>query len=319
VRTHSFTSRERLWGGLALGIALLAPSPARAIDGVRWPTAALTDRGDPLSPVRWPQGGWSFTLSGDLTSAARAAQVALAVFDRRIAENPRDARSLAGRAVILRLLGRSDESRRALDRALALDGTLIEDADVALTRAMLSALAGQYAAAVRDGRVALARLGGSLIDRVEVSVELARWSLLRGPEGLPEALAVLREAATTSVRDSHQRASLAAVLLLLGREVEAREVARSGDLPDVRFSLNRPARGTLFPVVMNGVAALAASLTDRAPAAVTLLRETARAPELSSFQGAVSRALTRASSVRSPASRPAADLVNPLFVQDDDE
>ena len=56
----------------------------------------------------------------------------------------------------------------------------------------------------------------------------------------------------------------------------------------------------------------------RAPAAVNLLRESARAPELSSFQGAVSRALTRASSVRSPASRPAADLLNPLFVQDDE-
>ena len=64
--------RVRWCLGLASGAALLSPAPARAIDGVRWPSTATAHRADPLAAVRWPHGGWSCALSRDVSGTARS-------------------------------------------------------------------------------------------------------------------------------------------------------------------------------------------------------------------------------------------------------
>ncbi len=311
--------RVRWCLGLAWGAALLTPAPARAIDGVRWPSTTPIHRADPLAAVRWPNGGWSCALSRDVSSTARSAQLALAVLDRRIAENDRDARAHAARAVVLRLLERTDESRAALDRALSLDPSRLDDPDVALTRGLLLARGGRYAAAVRTALVALPRLTGPLSDRVEASVEIARWSILRGVEGLPDALAILRASAATQPRDPHLRATLATVLLLLGRESDAREVARAGDLPNLRASVRPPSRGTIAPALVDAAAALAASLTDHPADAATTLRASAQEPALQPFQAALSRAIARAALPQPATARPAVDLLGVFSDAHEDE
>jgi tetratricopeptide (TPR) repeat protein len=250
---------------------LLASTSALALDGVRWPVSNASTRNDPLAALRWPNGGWTCVLSRDVASTPRAAQTALALLDRRVAESPRDARSHAARAVALRLLERTDEARRALDRAQAIDAAVLDDADVALTHAFLLARAGQYEEAVGVARRVLPRLSGALDTRVEASVEVARWSLRRGPPGVAAALSILREAASVQPPDPALRAALAFALVLDGRQTEAREVARSGAVPSATPSAARPPRGTLTPELVDAAVGVALSLSDHAYDAVTVL------------------------------------------------
>ncbi|MFO0559854.1 MAG: hypothetical protein U0269_17675 [Polyangiales bacterium] len=272
---------------------------ARAIDGVRWPTTAVATRADPIAALRWPNGGWTCVLSRDATNTPRQAQTAITLLDRRIADNPRDARALAARAVALRLLERIDDAQRALDRAKSLDATVVDDPDVALTDAFLLARAGQFERAVIAARRALPRLSGSLDARVEASVEVARWSLRRGTEGLAPALAILREAAAVQSPDPSLRATLAFALALAGRNDEAREVARSGPVPSAATA--RAARGTLAQDVLDAAVGVAISLSDHAYDAAPVLERSSSAqgvPE--SFRAAINSALQLARSTPRP-------------------
>lgn len=262
---------------VSLGVSAIAPSPALAIDGVRWPTSAVINRNDPIGALRWPIGGWTCVLSRDTVTTPRAAQTALTLLDRRVADRPNDARAHAYRAVALRLLARPDEARRAIDRAIALDATVVDDPDVGLTRAFLLANDGQYQQAVDAARRALPRLSGALDARLEASLEIARWSLQRGPDGVAPALAILRESAAVQPPDPTLRSTLAFTLVLAGRNDEAREVARSGPVVIAGAAAPRPIRGTLLPDVVDAAAGVAVSLSDHAYDAAQILERTSSA------------------------------------------
>jgi tetratricopeptide (TPR) repeat protein len=289
---------------IAAAFALcFSSTEARAIDGVRWPTSAVVTRADPIAALRWPNGGWTCVLSRDFASA-RQAQAALTLLDRRIADHPRDARAFAARAVALRLLDRIEDAQRSLDQAKSLDATVVSDPDVALTDAFLLARAGQFERAVTVARRVLPRLSGSLDARIDASVEIARWSLRRGTEGLPEALAILREAAAVRAPDPALRATLAFALALAGRNDEAREVARSGPIPSSATA--RAPRGTLAQEILDASIGVALSFTDRAYDAVSLLERTSSAqgvPE--SFRTLIHDALRVARSAPRPPPPPA--------------
>lgn len=273
-------------------------APSFAIDGVRWPTTAVASRTDPIAALRWPNGGWTCALSRE-TSTPRAAQTALALLDRRVADNPRDARAHAGRAVALRLLERIEDAQRALDRARALDATVVDDPDVGLTQAFLLARAGQLEEAVSAARRVLPRLSGALDARVEASIEVARWSLRRGREGVAPALAILREAAAVQPPDAVLRGTLAFALMLDGHDAEAREVARSGPL--LSASGVRIVRGTLSPELVDASLAVALSLSDHAYDATEALQRANGSRVLpEAFRGVISNALQVASSTPRP-------------------
>lgn len=282
---------------VALSLSLAALDVG-AIDGVRWPTAAVASRTDPIAALRWPNGGWTCVLSRDAVNTPRAAQAALALLDRRISDNPRDARALAARAVALRLLERVDDAQRALDRARSLDAAVLDDPDVALTHAFLLARAGQFEQAVTAARLVLPRLSGALDARVDASVEVARWALRRGPTGVPSALAILREAAAVQPPDPSLRATLAFALALAGRNEEAREVARSGPVPAASM---RPLRGTLAQDVLDASIGVAISLSDHAYDATAVLERSTSAqgvPE--AFRTTINSALQVARSTPRP-------------------
>jgi tetratricopeptide (TPR) repeat protein len=284
----------------ALALAVFsAANVALAIDGVRWPSSAVATRTDPIAALRWPNGGWTCVLSRDTVSAPRAAQTALALLDRRVADNPRDARAHAARSVALRLLERSDEAQRALDRARAMDATVLDDPDVGLTHAFLLARSGQFEQAVAAARLVLPRLSGAIDARVEASVEVARWSLRRGQPGVAPALAILREAAAVQPPDAALRATLAFALALAGRSGEAREVARSGPVPAP--GALRALRGTIAPDVLDASVGVALSLSDHAYDAAPVLERASVAqgvPE--AFRPALTSALQVARSTPRP-------------------
>ncbi len=277
---------------LALGVAWTLSTEALAIDGVRWPTSAAINRNDPIAALRWPAGGWTCVLSRDTVTTPRAAQTALTLLDRRVADRPSDARAHAYRAVALRLLARPDEARRAIDRALAIDATVTDDPDVGLTRAYLLANEGQLQQAVDVARRALPRLSGALDARLEASVEVARWSLQRGTDGVAPALSILRESAAVQPPDPTLRSTLAFALVLAGRQDEAREVARSGPVVTTGSTAPRPLRGTLVPDVVDAAAGVAVSLSDHAYDAAQILERTSSATTVpASIRPALSSAL----------------------------
>jgi tetratricopeptide (TPR) repeat protein len=285
----------------------LRSSTALAIDGVRWPSTTDVSRNDPLASLRWPVGGWTCLLSRDTVMTPRTAQTALNLLDRRVVDRPRDARAHAARAVILRLLERTEEAARALDRAVELDRAVLDDPDVGLTQAFLQARAGHYEQAVQSARRVLPRLSGPLDARVEASIEVARWSLLRGPEGVGPALAILREAAAVQPPDPMLRTTLSFALVLAGRQSEAREVARSGPVTAVGSTVPRPLRGTLAPDIVDAAAGVAVSLSDHAWDASAVLERVSGAQGIpASIRPALQSALqvSRATPRRSPAPPP---------------
>lgn len=295
--THSIRASALV----ALTLVSSAPTVALAIDGVRWPTSAAINRNDPIGALRWPVGGWTCVLSRDTVTTPRAAQTALTLLDRRVADRPTDARAYAYRAVALRLLARPDEARRSLDRAIALDATVVDDPDVGLTRAFLLANQGQFQQAVDAARRALPRLSGPLDARLEASIEVARWSLQRGADGVAPALAILRESAAVQPPDPTLRSTLAFTLVLAGRNDEAREVARSGPVVTAGAAAPRPARGTLLPDVVDAAAGVAVALSDHAYDATALLERTATATNVpASIRPALNSALQVARSTPRP-------------------
>jgi tetratricopeptide (TPR) repeat protein len=198
---------------------LLGAAPAAAFD---WPVARVDALPrDPIERLRWDRiSAWHAPSLPDL-------RLALARLDAA----PESARSLGLRAVVLRLQRRDDEARAALRRALSLspDRAVLDDPDVALTAAWLAARAGDFAEASRLGRSALSRLARpsalSFAHREALSLEVARWAMARGPDGLDDALRVLRAGASTTAASPLVRATLALVLARAGRLDDARAVA----------------------------------------------------------------------------------------------
>jgi hypothetical protein len=186
-----------------------------------------------------------------------------------------------------------DEARAAIARARALDANSVSDPDVALTDAFLLARAGSYEAAVRAGQEVLPRLSGTLDTRVEATVEVARWSLLRGPSGVADALSLLRGAAAVQSSPSDALRALLCLTLLLEQKVdEARFVARSGTLPVITTVATRPLRGTLAPSLVDVAAAVALAYSGDGLSAIGLLESLAQSQQISSeLRQVVSQAL----------------------------
>lgn len=237
---------------------LLGAAPAAAFD---WPVArADALPRDPIERLRWDRiNAWHALSLPDL-------RLALA----RLDDAPESARTLGLRAVVLRLQRRDDEARAALRRALALspDRAVLDDPDVALTAAWLAARAGDFAEATRLGRHALSRMARpsalSLGHREALSLEVARWSMARGPDGLDDALAILRAGAATAAASPLVRATVALALARGGRLDDARAVAAplAPTLQGADAAANLPSGATL-PAEVSAAVGVALLLCDR--------------------------------------------------------
>ncbi len=251
--------------GLVAVSALMCRETAWA-GHVHWPAATALHNGryDPIAAVRWSVEGWVLIGTG------APAQIALSDVDALLASRPNDPTLHAQRAVILRVLQRFEESSRELASAIARDAHVIDDADVALTQAYLAARGGQFAEAVQSARRALPRLDGSEELRGQLVLEIARWSMARGPDGLDEAIALLREMTGPSAAAAMARATLCLALHRRGHDDEAREVARGADLPSP-YSSTVPRPGALVDGEIDAAIGTAYLLAGRGLEAVGFL------------------------------------------------
>jgi hypothetical protein len=199
---------ERLAATLTLSFSLafasITPRSAQA-GNVHWPSIAPSrdSRADPIASVRWNTEGWV------LAGTAAPAHMALNEVDSLLAIRGDDSLLHAQRAVVLRVVQRFDQARAEITSAIARDPTVLDDPDVALTHAYLTARAGQWAEAVAIARRAVPRLEGNEEARAQIVVEIARWSMARGPEGLDDAIGLLREVTGPSAAAAVARATLA--------------------------------------------------------------------------------------------------------------
>jgi tetratricopeptide (TPR) repeat protein len=251
------------------GLALAAH--AHASGGVEWPgaTTSETEAADPLAPARW-----EVEMAWTTASPMRLEQLAERLA-QQLRRTPDAATTLAARAVVLRALGRFDDARASLDRALARDPGVLADPDVALTHAYLLARGHRYAEAVAAARPAFARLGGRREAREELVLEVARWSMARGPEGLDDAIGLLRDLAALGPPAPMVRATLALALVRQGRIDEAREVARGGQLPAPYMGATQQRRGTVVPGEGDAAVGVALVLAGRGRDAVEPLARAA--------------------------------------------
>jgi hypothetical protein len=194
---------------------------------VHWPAAGpgRDTPLDPISSVRWNVEGWV------VTGTAAPAQMALQEVEEMLAAQPANAMLHADKAVVLRVIQRFDDAQRELQRAIASDAHVLDDPDVTLTQAYLEARGSHWAEAVQIARRALPRLEGPDEVRGPVVIEVARWSMARGVDGVDDAIALLREVSGPSAAASLARATLSLALHRRGRDDEAREVARGAELP----------------------------------------------------------------------------------------
>ncbi len=233
---------HRAFVGAVIALSALLDATAGEAGRVHWPTATAGDRDaphDPIAGVRWNSEGWV------LVGTAAPARMALEDLEALLAVRPDDAALHARRAVVLRVLQQFDAARTELTRALAADPHVEDDADVALTRAYLIARDGQYEEAVRAARRALPRLQGNDDARGQIVLEVARWSMARGPAGVDDAIVILRELAGPTASAAIARAMLSLALHRRGRDDEAREVARGADLPSPYASTSLRAGGLI--------------------------------------------------------------------------
>jgi tetratricopeptide (TPR) repeat protein len=229
-RTRALVTTAR---AITTALALAASAGAAHAGTVHWPTRAPSrdSRIDPIASVRWNTEGWV------LTGTAAPAQMALGDVESLLAiHGGNDPLLHAQHAVVLRIVQRFDLARAELAAAMTRDPTVLDDPDVALTHAYLTARQGQYAEAVAIARRALPRLDGNDEARAQIVLEIARWSMARGSEGLDDAITLLREVSGPSAGAAVARATLTLALHRRGLEDEAREVARSADLPSAYAS-----------------------------------------------------------------------------------
>lgn len=275
---------------------------------VGWPVAGSIEHGgpDPIAALRWSAESW-------ITMTPARAESVLTEIDRRLRQSPGAANWLSYRAVALRILMRYDDARASLDQAVAMDTAVLQDPDVALTTAYLAARAQQWAAAVSTARGALPRVNAPVDHRSSLALEIARWSMARGREGLPDAIAVLREVAALGPPERMVRATLALALWRDGRTDEAREVA-SGGMPTAYEAMNTTRRGSVLPGEGDAAVGVALVLGGRAHDAVAPLSRAVNTvpepwrPSISEFLATARRAAPGNSGAApaSPGNRPAA-------------
>src|SRR5262249_27322015 len=131
--------------------------------------------------------------------------------------------------------------------------------------------------AVVAARGVLPRLAATREARAELALEVARWSMARGPEGLSDALAILREVTALGPPDPMVRATLALALARDGRTDEAREVARGGLLPLAYAGASQTRRGSVLPGEGDAAVGVALWLAGRTREAVEPLARAAAA------------------------------------------
>lgn len=208
---------------LALAAALtalslgLAPREVRAIE---WPTRAPVED-DPVRELRW-----TYVPRWVAPNHPR-----LAAIQRALDASPSaTALWFARRALVLRLSDQEEPCRAALATALRMQPDLsLADPDVGLTQAWLQARTHDWTGAFESATVPLSRMSAS-IDRERLVLDLTRWSMARGPDGLAPALSLLRQyAMATAGRGASPvvTVTMALVLSRMGRAEEARALARS--------------------------------------------------------------------------------------------
>lgn len=246
---------------LAVPLLLLAPT-ALASGRVQWPTghsSSTTD--DPIATLRWnAEAAW---ITGSIPRAERA----LSRIEDSLRQQPRTAMLFAYRAVARRALGQFQQSQDDLRRAVTMDPAVLEDPDVALTHAYLLAREQRFAEAVSTARRAFPRIAGSVEVCTELVLEIARWSMARGPEGLADALTVLREITALGPPTPMVRATLALVLARQGAIDQAREIARGGPLPHPDAPTSTP-RGAVIMGENDAAIGVALVLAGRARDAI---------------------------------------------------
>lgn len=255
---------------LALPLALLAPRAARAVD---WPGApASAADPDPIAPFRWDR------LPAWIAPAPVAARAALAALDRAPVETSLHHQR---RAVLLRLLARATEAGEALDRARALSpDRRLDDPDARLTAAWIDASAGRFDRAVPEAREALAAMPPS--PTVEsLALEVTRWSLARGPEGVDDALALLDALARGGAWSPRAAALRVLALARAGALDEARTLARATRhalSPSLAEPVGADLQGLAVAELANAVGVALALSGAAAPARPILLRALERTP-----------------------------------------
>jgi len=237
---------------------LLGAAPARAFD---WPVPrADAPARDPIEAVRWDRiSAWQAPALPDLRAALA-----------RLDAAPEGARAEAQRAVVLRILRRDDEARAALRRALARspDGAVLDDPDVALTAGWLAARAGDFDEAARLGARGIARLPRAPAfghaHRESLALEVARWSMARGPAGLDDALRVLRAGAADAPASALARAEVALALARAGRLDDARAAAAPAALTLQGAEADALPAGATLPAEVSAAVGVALLLGGRA-------------------------------------------------------
>lgn len=266
---------------MLLALTLLASASTATAQGrVQWP-GALPPGQQPTDPaLRVPAlvEAWRSSLGDQMASRLEQA---------RVRDGQLSGRLLGLRAVALRLQGRDDEAARVLG-ALAPDPLAQEDPEVTLTRAYFAARAEQWAAAVAFLRQALPRMSAPVTRRETLLLEGARWSMARGPEGLPEALALARDAVAPAaaqagmlrgIGSSLARATLACALFRAGAVEEAREVALAELLPNAPAPGALRYSGQLLAAEERNAVLVALALADRGAEALAGLEAAAQATQ----------------------------------------
>jgi tetratricopeptide (TPR) repeat protein len=220
---------------------------------------------DPIAAQRWE------FLPAWIAPSPVTPRAALAALDRAAEDSPV---FFARRAVLLRLLAREDEALAALDRARALrpDGAL-DDPDALLTAAWLAARRSQYAPAVAAALRALPRMRAAAY-REPLVLEVARWSLARGPEGLDDARSLVEALRRAGLFSPRAMATAALISARAGDLEDARLIARAAHV-SLSASLAEPVgadrQSASFGELLNAVG-VALLLDGRAAEAAPLLR-----------------------------------------------
>jgi tetratricopeptide (TPR) repeat protein len=210
----------------------------------------------------------SSKLAGPATMAQGARDAAREA--ERVLPGHAAARVLEGRA--LAVLGKVDEALAALEDGRSRDPRALDDPLALLAWARTLARTGRREAAAEAYRALLPRSTAlSTGDRVSAEIEAGLVAMARGPAGLDEAVAALREAVRESQYEAHAVALLALALALdrRGEGDEARALLRERTQGDSRDAIASSRAKELLAVVpgeAHALAALALEPTDKAGA-----------------------------------------------------
>jgi len=220
------------------------------------------------SPALRPYCDLLAGASSKLSSEPAFPQAALAIAERADAMIPGRAAPLVLKGRALASLGRVAGASAALQQAQDRDDRTLEDAPALLTWARLNALTGRFEAASVAYRTLLPRASQlSITDRAAAATEAGLVDLERGPDGLDEAIAALREGLRQGADAGAPLAALGLALALdrRGSAEEARSLLAEQSRVQVRDGLatsEAERQLALVPVERFAVTALASELAD---------------------------------------------------------